>query len=41
VFGELPDAWTIAGAVIIIAAGLYVFYREMQLQRMQMKDAGS
>jgi drug/metabolite transporter (DMT)-like permease len=27
-FGELPDAYTITGAVIIIAAGLYIFGRE-------------
>jgi drug/metabolite transporter (DMT)-like permease len=27
-FAELPDAYTIAGAVIIVAAGLYIFWRE-------------
>ena len=27
-FAELPDAYTIAGAAIIIAAGLYIFWRE-------------
>ena len=27
-FGELPDAYTIAGAAIIVAAGLYIFWRE-------------
>ena len=27
-FGELPDAYTIGGAVIIVAAGLYIFWRE-------------
>ena len=32
-FGELPDSWTFAGACLIIAAGLYVFYRETQLRR--------
>ena len=32
-FGELPDQWTLAGAAIIISAGLYVFYRETQLRR--------
>ena len=30
-FGELPDEYTLAGATIIISAGLYVFYRETQL----------
>src|SRR6266566_574500 len=27
-FGDLPDAFTLSGAVIIIAAGLYIFWRE-------------
>jgi drug/metabolite transporter (DMT)-like permease len=30
VFGELPDGWTIVGALIIVASGLYVFFREQQ-----------
>jgi drug/metabolite transporter (DMT)-like permease len=28
VFGNLPDAWTVAGAAIIIASGLYTAHRE-------------
>lgn len=32
-FGELPDSYTLAGAAIIIVAGLYVFYRETQLRK--------
>jgi len=28
VFGELPDIWTVAGAAIIIASGLYTAHRE-------------
>lgn len=28
VFGTLPDGWTLAGAVVIIASGLYVWWRE-------------
>ena len=28
VFGDLPDTWTILGAAIIAASGLYAFYRE-------------
>jgi len=32
-FGELPDQWTLAGAIIIVSAGLYVFYRETRLRR--------
>jgi drug/metabolite transporter (DMT)-like permease len=27
VFGDLPDAWTLAGAGIVIASGLYLLYR--------------
>ncbi len=29
-FDEFPDVWTIVGAVVIVAAGLYVWYRETQ-----------
>jgi drug/metabolite transporter (DMT)-like permease len=28
VFGEVPNAWTISGAAIVIASGLYLLYRE-------------
>ncbi len=28
VFGDLPDAWTLAGAAIVIASGVYLFHRE-------------
>lgn len=28
VFGDIPDGWTIAGAVIIMASGLYAWHRE-------------
>lgn len=28
VFGQLPDVWTIAGASVIIASGLYILWRE-------------
>ena len=34
-FGDLPDRWTIAGAAIIVLAGLYVFYREAQPIRLR------
>jgi drug/metabolite transporter (DMT)-like permease len=27
-FGDLPDLWTLAGALVIVGSGLYVFYRE-------------
>ncbi|MEQ8399215.1 DMT family transporter [Thalassobaculum sp.] len=28
VFGHLPDEWTVVGAAVVIASGLYVFHRE-------------
>lgn len=28
VFGDLPDGWTVLGAFIIAASGIYIFYRE-------------
>lgn len=28
IFAELPDTWTVAGAAIITASGLYVYHRE-------------
>ena len=28
VFGEVPDAWTLIGALVIIGAGVYVWHRE-------------
>ena len=34
-FGELPDRWTIGGAVLIVLAGLYVLHRETQIRRAQ------
>ena len=33
VFGEWPDAFTVIGAAIIVAAGLYIFWREQRAQR--------
>lgn len=32
-FAEFPDAWTWVGGAVIIASGLYIFYRERRLQR--------
>ena len=32
-FGELIDSWTLLGALVIFAGGLYVAYRERQLVR--------
>jgi drug/metabolite transporter (DMT)-like permease len=32
-FGEVPDAWTVTGALIISASGLYIFHRERLASR--------
>ena len=32
-FGDLPDAYTIAGGAVIIASGLFVIYRESAVRR--------
>ncbi|MFZ2103544.1 MAG: DMT family transporter [Oricola sp.] len=32
VFGDLPDWWTVAGAAVICASGLYLMYRERVLR---------
>jgi drug/metabolite transporter (DMT)-like permease len=33
VFGNLPDIWTLTGAAIVVAAGLFTLWRERQLRR--------
>ena len=33
VFGDVPDAWMLAGGTIIIGAGLFIFLREQRLAR--------
>lgn len=32
-FGQLPDGWTTAGALIVVTMGIYTFYRERALAR--------
>lgn len=32
-FGDLPDSWTITGALVVAGSGLYVFYREAVRRR--------
>lgn len=39
VFGERPDAWTLAGAGLIMGSGLYGFMREQRLRRLSMRSA--
>jgi len=31
-FGETPDGFTLLGAVVIVTAGIYVWYRERLIQ---------
>ena len=33
IWGDLPDAWTITGATIIVGSGLYILHRETRLAR--------
>jgi drug/metabolite transporter (DMT)-like permease len=35
IFGHVPDAWTIAGAAVIVGSGLYILWRE----RVKARDA--
>jgi drug/metabolite transporter (DMT)-like permease len=39
VFGDLPDQLTLLGAFIVAVCGLYVFFRETQLKRLQETDS--
>ena len=32
-FGDLPDHWTVIGALIIVGSGLYILYRERERKR--------
>lgn len=40
VFGEHPDAATLAGAAIIVASGCYMMWREAALRRRRLREAG-
>ncbi len=37
VFGQFPDAYTVTGALIVVASGLYTFYREQVRARVAVK----
>jgi drug/metabolite transporter (DMT)-like permease len=37
-FAEMPDTWMLTGAAIVVAAGLYTFYREPVVQRRRMAE---
>jgi drug/metabolite transporter (DMT)-like permease len=40
VFDQLPNGWTLAGAGIVIASGLYIFNRERKVHRAEPVRAG-
>ncbi|AGT09833.1 DMT family transporter [Paracoccus aminophilus] len=40
VFGEIPDTLTFVGAAIIVASGCYAMWREAQLRRQKLTEAG-
>jgi drug/metabolite transporter (DMT)-like permease len=40
-FGEIPDVWMLIGAAIVIASGLYTFYRENKRRSMAMAQQSS
>ncbi len=33
VWGDVPDAWLLAGAGLVVTCGLYIFHRETKLHR--------
>ena len=35
VFHEVPDAWTLVGAAIVVASGAYAFWRERRVKAAQ------
>jgi drug/metabolite transporter (DMT)-like permease len=35
VFAQLPDGWTVVGASIVVASGLYILYRERSMLRVK------
>jgi drug/metabolite transporter (DMT)-like permease len=39
VFGQVPNSWTIAGAAVVIASGLYLLYRERKLGKSTTSEA--
>jgi len=34
VFGDIPSPWTLSGAGVVIASGLYVWYRETRIKKL-------
>jgi drug/metabolite transporter (DMT)-like permease len=40
-FGEIPDGWSLAGAALIVASGLYVLHRDAERSRALRRAAAS
>jgi drug/metabolite transporter (DMT)-like permease len=30
IWGDVPDSWKLAGAALVVGAGLFILYREMR-----------
>jgi hypothetical protein len=41
IWQQLPDGLSLAGILILVSAGLYTFYREQQLRRLQRFQAAA
>ena len=41
VFAEIPSSWTVAGAVLVVATGLFTLYREARLRRSTQRAAAN
>ena len=37
-FGDLPDGWTVFGAIVIVLSGLFIFYRETRKRRLAERE---
>ncbi|HSS63327.1 MAG TPA: DMT family transporter [Gammaproteobacteria bacterium] len=35
IWGHLPDRWVVGGSLVVIASGLYIFYRERRVESLQ------
>ncbi|HIP79350.1 MAG TPA: DMT family transporter [Kiloniellaceae bacterium] len=40
-FGEVPDAWTLLGSLIIVVTGIYTFYRERKVLQAQAAEGAA
>jgi drug/metabolite transporter (DMT)-like permease len=35
IWGEWPDVWSLAGVAVLIASGLYIWHREVEIKSFQ------